>query len=167
MRPWATCSAWRAMSRRWASVAAVNLLRRTARASACRCASAGPAALSAVWRTGLVLRCATGAVEPGEVTPRPPWMGGDRGVPAAYVAASCWTLEVVCWCLVGSKVGGASKGRMPSGRRGSGHGSDGVGETLTAPAAGPLWSSVASPKCGASTAAGLGVHGELEELVCL
>ena len=56
---------------------------------------------------------------------------------------------------------------MPAGRPGSGPGSDGVGETHTAPPAGPLSSSVSSPKRGASAAACLGVRGELEELVCL
>ena len=58
-------------------------------------------------------------------------------------------------------------GRMPSRSPGSGPGSDGVGETHTAPPAGPLSSSVSSPKRGASAAACLGERGELEELVCL
>ena len=58
-------------------------------------------------------------------------------------------------------------GRMPSGKTGSGAGSDGVGETHTTRSAGPLSSSVSSPKRGASAAACLGVRGELEELVCL
>ena len=58
-------------------------------------------------------------------------------------------------------------GRMPSGKTGSGAGSDGVGETHTARSAGTLSSSVSSPKRGASAAACLGERGELEELAGL
>ena len=168
LRPWAACSASRAMSRRWASVAAVNLLRRTARTSACRCASAGPAALSAVWRTGLVLRCATVSARLTEAEPRPPWVGGGSDAPAPKLAASCLTVYVLCWFLVGSRVGASSGGRIPSGRAGSGADSrDGDGETHTAPLTGILASSVASPKRGASAAASFGERGELVELAGL
>ena len=163
----AACSASMAMARRWASVVAVNLLRRAVRTSACRWASAGPAALSAVWRTGLVPRCATGSARPPGAEPRPPWAGGGIGALATKLAASCLTVEVLCWFLVGSRVGASVGGRMPSGRTGSGADSDGVGETLTAPLAGTFSSSVSSPKRGASAAASLGERGELEELAGL
>ena len=153
------------MSRRWPSVGAVNLLRRVVRTSACRWASARPAALKAVWRTGLVLRCATVSARLAEAEPRPP--GGDSGALAPKLAASCLTVEVLCWFLVGSRVGASVGGRMPSGRTGSGADSDGVGETHTAPLAGTFSSSVSSPKRGASAAASLGERGELEELAGL
>ena len=163
----AACSASMAMARRWASVVAVNLLRRAVRTSACRWASAGPAALSAVWRTGLVPRCATGSARPPGAEPRPPWVGGGIGALATKLAASCLTVEVLCWFLVGSRVGASVGGRMPSGRAGSGADSDGDGETHTAPLAGILVSSVSSPNRGASAAAGLGERGELVELAGL
>ena len=62
---------------------------------------------------------------------------------------------------------------MPSRKGGSGgagsgaDSKDGDGETHTAPLAGILTSSVASPKRGASAAASIGERGELVELACL
>ena len=209
------------MSRRWASVAVVNLLRRESLTSAWRWASTGPAACSPVLRTGLVSRCATVSPQPPAAELGPPGLDGASGVVPPKVAASCLTLCLLCWFLVGSRVGastgwrmpsrggcscgssGASSrslpvrcgcaggsgciesaralwlccrwvvgsrvgasvgGRMPAGRTGAGAGSDGVGETLTAPLAGTFSSSVSSPKRGASAAASLGERSELEEL---
>ena len=163
VRPWAAYSASRTVPRRFAS-ATVYLELRAARTSAWRCASKGPAALKPVWRTGLVLRCATVSARLAAAGPRPPWVGGDSGAPAPKLAASCLTVEVLCWFLVGSRVGASVGGRMPAGRTGSGGGSDGVGETLTAPLAGTFSSSVSSPKRGASAATSLGERSELEEL---
>ena len=77
---------------------------------------------------------------------------------------SARALWLCCRWVVGSRVGASVGGRMPAGRTGSGAGSDGVGETLTAPLAGTFSSSVSSPKRGASAAASLGERSELEEL---
>ena len=167
MRFPAACSASRALARRCSSVGVVNLLRRVVRTSAWRWASAWPAAFNAVWRTGLVLRCATVSARLAGAEPRPPWEVGASGAPAPRLAASCLTLEVLCWFLVGSRVGASLGGRMPSGRTGSGAASDGEGETLTAPLAGGFSSSVSPPNLGASAAACLGERGELVELAGL
>ena len=71
MRPCAAYWVSSAEPKRCASTT-VYLELRAARTSAWRCASVGPAALRAVFRTGLVSRCATGSAEPGEVELRPP-----------------------------------------------------------------------------------------------
>ena len=111
--------------------------------------------------------------------PRPPCVGGDRGVPAPKVDASCLTLEVLCWFLVGSRVGASEGWRMPSrgncscGSSGAstrslpvrsgctggsgGESRDGVGDTSTPPLeGGGLGSLVVLPRGEAAAAPGAG-----------
>ena len=84
-------------------------------------------------------------------------------------AASCLTVCLLCWFLVGSRVGASLGGRMSSGKGGSGADSmDGEGETHTAPLGGGcVASSVACPKRGASAGAGCTERGELVALAGL
>ena len=79
------------------------------RSAAWRWASAGPAALRAVWRTGLVPRGATDAAGPPRAELCPPGLDGASGALPPKPAASFRTV-----CLVGSNVGASSAGRMPS-----------------------------------------------------